>query len=370
MKTGRALGTVLLTAASLLVALALAEVAVRAYAAFGGRLGNQIATWDPLAAKVEPHGRFGYRQRPNAVFEYTNGTRATANAQGWRGPAVAIPKPAGTLRIVLLGGSTTHGWAVNDDQTIDAYLKVDLTRRLPGRRIEVVNLAFDGYDAYQAWQRWLSDGVRLEPDAVVFNTGINDVRNARFRKLGDPDPRTLVWEDVMQRLREDAARGHPTVWTVAKHCSYLLRLPGVLRQRLAVHAGMPTVGEHVYLDAADNFERNVGRVVASAQGLGIPIVLSTPPSVLTRPGGPARMAPHAYWVVDPQTTQAYRDTLAARLERIARSAPPGGSPVLHVVPYVPAAEFRDDCHLTPDGNRTIAEVFADSLTPLLLRRAR
>ncbi len=68
---------------------------MRILAALGNPLARQIAALDPYAVKVEPHGAFGYRQRPGAVLNYANGTRATANREGFRGPEVAMPKPAG-----------------------------------------------------------------------------------------------------------------------------------------------------------------------------------------------------------------------------------------------------------------------------------
>jgi lysophospholipase L1-like esterase len=367
-KRRHGMASFLLALASVFFALVLAEGGVRAFALVGGARGHEIAAWDPLAVKVEPHGRFGYRQRPGAVYPYANGTRATTNAEGWRGPTVAIPKPSGVVRVILLGGSTTHGWGVNDNETIDAYLRADLSKRLPDRRVEVVNLALDGYDAYQDWQRWETDGIRLQPDAVVINSGINDVRNARFQRLGDPDPRTLIWEADMKRLRETAARGHALPWTLAKHYSYLLRLPGLLRQRVAGPVRGPSARDHVYFEAADNFELNVRRVVASAQRLGIPVVLSTPPSVLTKSGGPVEMVPRSYWIVNAEVTQAYRDSLSTRLERIARTSTTEREPVVHVVPEVPPGDFADDCHLTPAGNRAMAGELGRVLAPLLVAR--
>ena len=82
MKLPHVVGGLSLSLGSIVVAGGLAEAAVRVYALAGGTLGREIATWDPLSIKVEPHGAFGYRQRPNAVFSYFNGTHATANAEG------------------------------------------------------------------------------------------------------------------------------------------------------------------------------------------------------------------------------------------------------------------------------------------------
>lgn len=359
-----------LLAVSLLAAALLAEGALRILALTGNRLAHEVAAADPFAVKVEPLGVFGYRQRPAAVLKYRNGTTASANRQAFRGPDVAVPKPAGTFRIILLGESSTHGWFVDDSQTIDAYLRGRLAAERPDLRTEVVNLAYDGYDGYQMWQRLLSDGVPLDPDLVVVNAGVNDVRNAQYPSLGDPDPRTLIWEGELRHQREERARGGPTLWTRLKHISYLARLPAVVRQDLAMqrHGGGHAATHGPYADAADNFERNITRIAGVANHLGVPLLLSTPPSALLLPDAPPRMAPRGYWVIDAVTTQRYRDTLAARMQRLAASLDAAGEPVAYLSHSLPGRLFLDDVHLTPEGNRAMAADFAQAIAPYLPRR--
>lgn len=359
----------LLLAAVTLVTIGLSEGAVRLVARMDSPLARQLNAWDPYAVKVEPHGSFGYRPRPGVVFPYPGNARATQNEQGFRGPVVQKPKPSGTVRILLLGESTTHGWGVNDDETIDAYLRTDLAGRLQGRSVEVVNLAFDGYDTWQILQRLLSDGVALEPDAIVLNAGVNDVRNARHQNLADPDPRTLIWEGEMRRLRWEREHGGPKPWTRAKHYLYLARLPGVVRSLRAAAQGGPRPAESVFPDAAEIFSRNVGRIADEAAKLGVPLILSTPPSVLTKAGAP-RMEARSYWIVNPEVTQAYRDTLAARLTAVARDRSARGQPVGYLAHDLPPGDFLDDCHLTAAGNRRMAADFATALVPLVAETAR
>jgi len=366
----RAAATGALLAASLLAAAVLAEGALRLLAAFGNPLARRVEAVDPFAIKIEPFGAFGYRQRPGAVLDYGNGTRATANRQGFRGPDVAVPKPAGTFRVILLGESSTHGWYVDDDQTIDAYLRALLRARRPDLRIEVVNLAYDGYDAYQMWQRLLVDGTRLQPDLIVANAGVNDVRNARYPRLaGDPDPRTLIWEPDMRRLRVEQAAGGPPLWTRVKHWSYLSRPPGVLHDLLRAKQRGGELGHAVargpYPEAADNFPRNVERIADVAHGLGVPLLLSTPPSALLLRDAPASMPPRDYWVGDAATTQRYRDTLATRLQAVAAGRAAAGQPVRYLAPRLPGSMFLDDVHLKPEGNEAMAAAFAAAIAPFL-----
>ena len=323
---------------------------------------------DPLGVLVEPHGELGYRQKPGSVFSYANGTSASSNAMGFRGPVVAIPKPAGTYRIVLLGGSTTHGWGVNDDSTLDASMRRVLAARYPDRRFEVVNLGFDGYDSWQDFERLRSDGLLLQPDLVILNSGINDVRNARYPNLVDKDPRTILWASVMTRLREDQRRGRPTVWTVIKHYSLLARLPWLLRAQLggrAVPRGADPV--QAYPEAADYFQRNVERIASLTAGQGIPLLLSTPPSSLRLPGHHELTSDRTYWVGNDTATQRYRDELDNRLHLVADSLRAANALAAYVPHALGLNLFLDDCHLTPAGNQRLAEDFVAAADQFISR---
>lgn len=378
--------SLLIPAISICAGAVLAEGAVRIYSAVDEPLGAAIRGIDPMAVQIEPHGQLGYRQRPNAAFHYPNGTVASSNSMGFRGPTVALLRPPGTVRIILLGGSTSHGWGVRDDQTIDAHMRVLLRERFPNRQFEVVNLGFDGYDSYQDLQRLESDGLRLQPSVVIANTGINDVRNAWFPNLREVDSRTLIWETVLRRLRAERERGGPSLWTRIKHYSLLARIPGYLRdqiqrkrelrQRLAhptadgsrsgirPAGALAVPGKPPYPEAAAYFERNVRQIVALSIHSGAAVLLSTPASAL-RSYADTATSVQSYWVYDAKTTQGYRDELSRRLREITSDEQAMGRAVRYVAPNVPKSLFLDDCHLTSDGNRVVAETFIDAMMPLL-----
>jgi len=359
-------------ALGLVLGVLVGEISVRVYASFNKHAHRVLLRNDPLAVLISAHGEFGYRPRPNSVFRYGNGTSATTNAMGYRGPVVRTPKPSGTFRVILLGESTTHGWGVMDDETIDAYLRSLLRERYPDRSVEVVNLAFDGYDSRQLLERYRSDGIRLEPDLIIVNAGINDVRNARFKHLADPDPRTLFWEGVLQRLRKEQARGGPTVWTRIKHYSYLARLPAVAREYLTALPASHTPPEQVTpnLEAADIFERNLKRIAALASRANIPVIFSTPPSSLSFRYKPDATSTITYWVVDAATTQHFRDELARRMQRVVADERNERHPVTYIPHRLSTEMFLDDAHLTASGNRQMALDFVDAITLYVDARIR
>jgi lysophospholipase L1-like esterase len=368
MSVTRIARSALLLGFGLLLGAGSAEIAARVYAHVGGQVAHELAERDPEEVLYEPHGEFGYRQKPNHFQQFGNGTRSNWNAMGYRGPLVAREKPAGTFRVVLLGESTTEGFGVEDDQTIDAHMRDLLHARYPGIRVEVVNLALGGYDSYQIFQRMKSDGVGFSPDVVIVNSGINDVRNAQFSDLHNPDPRTLIWEGNMERMRQEAANGGPSLWTRLLHHSYAARLPGFFLENLERRdsiARSQTLAPHP--QALDYFETNIRRTADLARGIGAGVILSTPPSSLSTRYAPTDFSDRGYWIIDGKTTEEYRQRLAERLVKLAVEFTASGWPVPYLGERLPPEMFLDDCHLTSAGNRAMAQAFVEALEPQLKR---
>jgi lysophospholipase L1-like esterase len=351
----------------ILLGLALAEGLVRGFAQLGTTAGRRIAARDPQMFLYEPFGDFGYRQRPGRFEKYQNGTQANFNAMGYRGPLVSVEKPRGTYRIVLLGGSTTFGFGVDDHDTIDAHMRTLLNRRLPGACFEVVNLALGGYDSYQVYERMRVDGTRLAPHLVIINSGINDVRNALYPRLTfPPDPRTLIWEPVMQTMRDEAARG-PRFSTRVQHYSYLARIPGYAMEVLGQREGLRAIQTTEPDDSAvDYFETNIVRTTELAFAVGAAVILSTPPSALSVRNKPSDPPEKSYWIRDAGTTEAYRRRLAARLRAIAERQRASGRPTRYVTHDLPGDHFLDDAHLTGAGNRKMADGFVEAAWTFIL----
>lgn len=346
-----------------------AELSLRILAASGFPTASRLAQWDPLNIQIEPHGELGYRQRPNAAFHYADGTVAHSNAQGFRGETVPIPKPSDLFRVVLLGGSATHGWGVADNETIDTHLRAVLQERYPGRPVDVVNLAFDAYDAYQLYERLVSDGIPLQPDVLVVNTGINDVRNAKIPNLIDRDPRTLIWEGSLARLRSEGGGG-PSLWTRLKHYSYVFRLPGFIRaQARRRGAAVAARQREPNPEAITQFMVNIARIDSVAAAHGIAVLYSSPPSALKWLSF-WRKYRVSYWLANAETTQAYRDSMAHRLAAFAEDRTAEGASVRYVTHALDSAMFLDDVHLTSAGNYQMALDFAEPIYQLLdARRA-
>lgn len=122
---------------------------------------------------------------PTPNFVDTRGVRH--NAAGFRRSSeVSVVKPAGTYRVFLMGASTAYGlgglwphiqreYAVLDNtETIDAYLEKLLADSLPGVRVEVINAAITSTWTHHHLIYLNQRILRYDPDMILFMDGFND----------------------------------------------------------------------------------------------------------------------------------------------------------------------------------------------------
>jgi hypothetical protein len=101
-------------------------------------------------------------------------TSAGFNIWGYRGPAVG-KKKRDEYRVVVLGGSSAYGYGVTWEQSIPARLERTLATAMPtGRRISVVNLAYNNEAAF-SFTFTLNDYDYLQYDLAVLYEGYNDL---------------------------------------------------------------------------------------------------------------------------------------------------------------------------------------------------
>jgi lysophospholipase L1-like esterase len=135
------------------------------------RYGGDGATSRQL---LSPHRYLGYYPTPG----YTKG-KNRHNSLGYRGDEIVLPKPAGELRIVCVGGSTTYDSDIEDYRL--AYPS-RLEAELRARGFANVTVVNAGAAGWTTWESLISLELRvldLAPDIVIDFDSINDV-HTRF----------------------------------------------------------------------------------------------------------------------------------------------------------------------------------------------
>ena len=167
---GRAIAKGLLVAASLLLSLLLAEVALRfavpldTGSSHDFRVPHPVLGWTP-----EPGASYRNRMREATV-------RVTYNAEGWRDVEHAAAKPEGVYRTVVLGDSFMEAYSVELDDAF--HRQAGGLLREAGFEAETINLGVGGYGTLQQLLAFREAGRRYQPDLVLLGFyPDNDVRN-------------------------------------------------------------------------------------------------------------------------------------------------------------------------------------------------
>lgn len=182
-------------ASALVIALvALVGVAVGAlgYAAWHARDGGSPSLEEvseqavaALVAKGEgvwdnvPDPQVGRVLQPHLRSRQAGGIAIDTNRFGHRERDFAVPKPAGTLRVVLLGDSFVYGNAVAADARLGAVLERELAARAARpHAVECLHIGMLGWniEAECAYLRRSLD--LLEPDLVVHVSVDNDLEDS------------------------------------------------------------------------------------------------------------------------------------------------------------------------------------------------
>jgi len=145
-----------------------------------GALNDQVANairhndeqWDNLASVGMLRQRQDLLQRdlvPSRSVTW-NGNRFSTNQWGMRDREYTLDKPAGTLRIALLGPSHVMGNGVADGATFEALVEERLQREFKQprfRNVEILNFGVDGYSLIQQLAMLESRVLDFKPDVVI-----------------------------------------------------------------------------------------------------------------------------------------------------------------------------------------------------------
>ena len=293
-------------------------VALLALAVGGVELGARaLGFGHPLLYRAAASG---YEVAPGQVVVRL-GKVTRINALGTRGSEAAPVPAAGTVRILALGDSVTHGGSQsNDEETYPALLAA----ALKGRKVEVLNASAGGW-AVQNEAGWLASHGLLGASIVVLEINEKDLDQGVAEAVLDSNP-------SFPSHRPATALGE--IWS-----RYALPRLG-----LAQAADPGSQGDSFAAGNVAQVQAGVERIAAQVKRAGGRLVL-------------------LYW--DPRELRPEAES--ARQHVFAWGAREG---VVVVRPQLnrrgDAGElFRDAIHPNPRGNAMIAAQLAQVLQPML-----
>lgn len=149
------------------------------------------------------------------------------NSFGWRGPDIAVNKPANTVRIAFVGASTTidgFGAPFSHPELVGYWLnRWSATKGLP-YRFEVINAGRMGINSNSIAAVVTQELLPVEPDLVVYYEGANQLWPGQMVTVGDT--KRIEPPKITFRKR-----------TAAEDYSALVRRALTLADRLRVRGG-------------------------------------------------------------------------------------------------------------------------------------
>jgi lysophospholipase L1-like esterase len=338
----------------------------------GTRLFLRLSTgsWPQTAASLvraqQDEALRLYRRHPflntaphEGAHVHAFGKHAGFNSLGYRSPERPLARPAGTLRILCAGGSTTFDLlAASDDRTWPWRLEETLLRRRP--RLEVWNAGFPGWTSLESLISFALRDADLGPGLVVVYQGDNDLQPGAYR----PFDRQYEHGHAELALRALGFERRPLPW----------RSRSVLLERLAAAWARPgdpwaSLDPHAARQprlapqAVATFVRNVRSLAAVARAHGARVALVTQTIRIRRPPRRADDLKYlAQWLpaLEPQAAPAELERLNQELRAMAGEP---GVQLVDAAARIPwqDEDFADPLHFSDRGSERFASFLAAAL---------
>lgn len=310
----------------------------------------------------------GKRVRPDAnvlVKRHRISGRDVAietNALGYRHGPVAIPKPPGTFRVLVLGDSITFGGYLPADEVYVAFIETPLRARMGDRPVEVINAGVGDIGIREEVDILEETGLGTSPDVVVVGFYLNDSRPPQGfpDELGAPGwlrRHSVLAETVYQRLKLHQ-------WLTASGASRFEWIPFVetldWRQRPSAFAELASRARYDWGAAWEPeswtaVARDLDRLATLARTHDFDVLLAAFPVVFQVYAGFLEETPQRRLATLAATRGfGFVDVLPALRARAAAT---------------PAAPlFYDQCHPGPEANRLYGELIGRAIVEQILSR--
>lgn len=137
--------------------------------------------WQKIKRIAKPP-KEGLEFIPGGRNDFYVGVPVQINSIGLRDVEIEIPKPADTIRVLVVGDSVTFGYGVRLEDTFLKVLESNLNRSAAGtNHYEVINGGMDGTGLDRHYQFLESAAPGLEPDLVIVALSLNDIVDYRKR---------------------------------------------------------------------------------------------------------------------------------------------------------------------------------------------
>jgi len=318
------------------------------------------------------------------VTAVANDQEKNNNRWGFRGEDIELAKPAGTIRVFVIGGSTVYCSRVEFEETHCRLLELKLRDAYPDQRIEVQNAGYDWHTSQHSLIKFLFKIQDFDPDLIVVMHAINDLSRSftppRFTMLGEfqsdyahfegplasmlkeysvepPRPRFLVW--------------HHTKVLFSDHWYADFRVAPNIRRGEQRRRIFPEGKSIVPADlpSLPTFRRNLTELTKAIQDKDIKLLISTQPS-LYKPSMssdelaalifPMNVCRNEFDGPDLPSLMTAMNAFNNVTRQLARDKQIAFVDLAAEMPKS-LDYFIDDVHYTVQGNQKVADVFLHAI---------
>jgi tetratricopeptide (TPR) repeat protein len=205
--------------------------------------------------------------------------------------AFVDPKPGGTVRVVLVGGSAIKGFPQSPAFAPSAFLEVMLEDVWPGKDVEVINLGTTAVASFPALGM-LEEMLPHKPDLVVIYTGHNEFYGA----YGVASLQTAGSSTRAMRLRRRIG-GWAIPQAIASIGQRYREQGDKALMEAMVGRGAIAANDPLRAAATGSLRANVARMIAKSRAAGSAVMVCTLP-VNERGMAPIGGAPEGTWPAD------------------------------------------------------------------------
>ena len=328
---------------------------------------EDFETWRQRSVRYTWHPEYHWRMQPG---DYAlAGENLHINRLGLRGPEPIVPKPPGTTRVLVLGGSAVFNAHAPGGRTWPRALEECLRRRLD-ESIEVVNAGVPGYGIYQSAHRYAADLHALDADLVIVDHLWNDLKTLTW---DDGDALLAHWQNVGATnqvspwMREDPVLD---VLSSRIHLASKLRMKMVWRDIERQHIGLegraaPHPNGPINPAMLEMCRASYRFCRDEVRSRGKTLILVDQP-LLIRPDNTAQEREQIHYRFVGMNHETLITAIASMRATIASLAQDDGVWHVPAAVQVPAdlTHFRDHVHLTPAGIEALSTAVGDHLTPI------
>lgn len=202
------------------------------------------------------------------------------NSEGYRGPEFSLEKPAGTVRILIYGGSFVFD--IRTQGEMDWPRQVERILNQAGLNVEVINAGIPGHMSFDSLGRFFTEGHVFDPDYAIICNKWNDLKvltsdKPLSRQIG-PMGSGLDPRHSFQGSFDRWMCGTSQLYCRVRNWYYEKRLPP--DEETILPAGEYTSA--VTDEALRQYRLHFEMFVAAAKHLGITPILMTQPLLAAR----------------------------------------------------------------------------------------